>query len=73
MGTGGVTITWESLSGWTYYIKYKDDPSATWSTVSGGINGQTDTTSWTDNGTQITPRFDSLSLKQRFYRIYFEN
>lgn len=74
----GFTITWESKSGTQYYVEYTegdlDNDSFIWTTVDNdGVAGQTDSTSWTDDGTDISPPYDNDSVLQRFYRVFFDN
>lgn len=45
----------------------------TWTKVQQGIIGQTDTTSWTDDGTETSPAPDDVGVINRFYKVVFEN
>jgi len=79
MDNDGVNLTWESLSGKVYYIEYTEDDlgdSPTWTQVqldNEGIVGLNETTSWKDDGSEITPSYDDQSVIKRFYRVFFKN
>jgi hypothetical protein len=48
--SGGITVTWQSVAGMTYFIDRSTDLSATpaFINIQGGIIGQEGTTSWLD-------------------------
>lgn len=79
MDNDGVTLTWESLAGKVYFVEYTEDDlgdSPTWTQVQAdneGVVGLNQTTSWTDDGSEISPDYDDQSVTKRFYRIFFEN
>jgi hypothetical protein len=58
---GEVTLTWNSISGATYRVQYKDDLNqSTWNDLPGDLTASGDSASKTD--------FSGF-LAQRFYRI----
>ncbi len=60
-GTGGVTITWTSLTGKPYLVEYRDDLIAgTWQTLA-TVNAASASSSYIDTTANAAPR--------RFYRI----
>lgn len=51
----------------------EDGNPVEWTRVQQSITGQTGTTSWTDDGTEISPTLDNDGLINRFYKVVFDN
>ncbi len=51
----------------------EDENPLMWTRLQQGITGQTGTTAWTDNGTEISPPYDNDGLIHRFYKVVFDN
>ena len=45
----------------------------TWTKVQQGVTGQTDKTSWIDDGSETSPPPDNEGVINRFYKVGFDN
>lgn len=64
-----VLITFDAVSGWTYYIQYTGDlVNGPWKTVHPGIVASNSTVQWVDSGPPATEALPAMTTN-RFYRI----
>ncbi|MDX9702417.1 MAG: S8 family serine peptidase [Candidatus Auribacterota bacterium] len=60
--------------GRTFNMGYgTEQTSFEWVRLEDDIAGLEDSTSWTDDGTEISPSYDDDTVTQRYYRVFFEN